>query len=151
MEIDETGFIARLPKVHDERHLPVGIQIFSSGVDRKALNDWWLGRSIPVSRMGLSEALLFMGVTSSALLIEKCFGLSLSDQYWVRPSEDVTWESVNFFSNEFSNDVGEILFGHEPNDPARVSLFSPDNTSDGWLRKKWIIADGKRFLMKGGS
>jgi hypothetical protein len=47
--------------------------------------------------------------------------------------------------------MGEILFGHEPPDPARVSLMSPDNTSDGWLRKKWIIADGKRYLMKGGS
>jgi hypothetical protein len=28
-------------------------------------------------------------------------------------------------------------------------LVSPDNTSDGWLRKKWITADGKRILMKG--
>jgi hypothetical protein len=58
---------------------------------------------------------------------------------------------VNFFENDFSKDVGEILFGHEPTDPDRVSLMSPDNTSDGWLRKKWIIVDGKRSLMKGGS
>ncbi|MDR1001590.1 MAG: excisionase [Clostridiales bacterium] len=151
MEVDETGFIAKLSKVHDERHLPVGVQIFSTGVDRKALNDWWLGRSIPASRVGLSQALLSMGVASSVLLIEKCFGLSLSDQYWVRPDEDITWESVNFFTNKFSTDVGEILFGRDPNDPARISLFSPDNTSDGWLRKKWIIAGSKRFLMKGGS
>lgn len=44
-----------------------------------------------------------------------------------------------------------MLFGHEPADPAQINLMSPDNTSDGWLRKKWIIADGKRYLMKGGS
>jgi hypothetical protein len=61
------------------------------------------------------------------------------------------WENVNFFTNGFSSDVGEILFGVEPKDPAHVSLFSPDNTSDGWLRKKWIISSGKRYLMKGGS
>ncbi|MDR3240112.1 MAG: HipA domain-containing protein [Clostridiales bacterium] len=29
--------------------------------------------------------------------------------------------------------------------------MSPDNTSDGWLKKKWIIADNKRMLVKGGS
>jgi hypothetical protein len=29
--------------------------------------------------------------------------------------------------------------------------MSPDNTSDGWLKKKWVIADGKRVLVKGGS
>ncbi len=29
--------------------------------------------------------------------------------------------------------------------------MSPDNTSDGWLRKKWVILDGKRCLIKGGS
>ena len=29
--------------------------------------------------------------------------------------------------------------------------MSPDNTSDGWLRKKWKIVDGKRYLLKGGS
>ena len=29
--------------------------------------------------------------------------------------------------------------------------MSPDNTSDGWLKKKWIIAEGKRCLLKAGS
>jgi len=85
-------------------------------------------------------------------LIEKCYGLSLSDQYWICPKDSgLKWEGINFFHNNFSKDIGEILFGHEPADSTRVNLVSPDNTSDGWLRKKWIIADGKRFLMKSGS
>lgn len=29
--------------------------------------------------------------------------------------------------------------------------MSPDNTSDGWLKKKWAILDERRCLMKGGS
>lgn len=29
--------------------------------------------------------------------------------------------------------------------------MSPDNTSDGWLKKKWEIIEGKRCLIKGGS
>jgi hypothetical protein len=121
-------------------------------MSRKEMDDWWTGRSIPASRSGLDMALQSIGIASPSLLIEKCYGLSLSDQYWIcSKGSGLSWENINFFQNDFSKDMGEILFGHEPADPSRVSLMSPDNTSDGWLRKKWIIADGKRFLMKGGS
>jgi len=61
------------------------------------------------------------------------------------------WNEINFFHHGFSKDMGEILFGREPADLAGVNFMSPDNTSDGWLRKKWVIAGGKRLLMKGGS
>ena len=152
MVIDETGFIAKLPKTHDERHLPVGVHVFKTGADRKALNDWWLGRSIPASRAGIGAALQSIGVSAPSFLLEKCYGLSLSDHYWICPKDSgLRWEDVNFFTNDFSKDMGEVLFGREPDDPNRISLMSPDNTSDGWLRKKWIIADGRRYLMKGGS
>jgi len=70
----------------------------------------------------------------------------------MRPDDtSLDWRDVNFFENPFSNDVGEILFGHAPADRSRIDLLSPDNTSDGWLKKKWVIVDGKRLLMKGGS
>lgn len=152
MEIDETGYVAKLREIHDVRRLPIGVSVLKAGVDRKALNDWWIGRSIPASRAGLDSALQSIGLSSPVLLIEKCYGLSLSDQYWICPKgSGLAWESVNFFENDFTKDMGEILFGHEPADPVHVSLMSPDNTSDGWLRKKWIIADGKRLSMKGGS
>jgi len=152
MEIDETGYIAKLRDLFDERRLPVGTGVTSAGIDRKAINDWWTGRSIPASRDGLNEALMSIGISSPILLLEKCYGLSLSDQYWICPKgSGLTWENVNFFQNDFSKDMGEILFGHDPPDRDIISLMSPDNTSDGWLRKKWIIVDGKRYLMKGGS
>jgi len=153
MEIDNaTGNIAKLQSVFNESHLPVGTVVFKTGIDRKALNDWWTGRSIPVTRDGLDEALMSIGVSSPVLLLEKCYGLSLSDQYWICPKDSgLAWENVNFFDNDFSKDMGEVLFGHEPRDRDHVSMMSPDNTSDGWLRKKWVIADGKRYLMKGGS
>ena len=47
--------------------------------------------------------------------------------------------------------MGEALFGNEPATPDKVDFTSPDNTTEGWLRKKWIIADGMRLLMKSGS
>ena len=45
----------------------------------------------------------------------KCFALSLSDQYWLNPAEQpLEWRKVNFYHNDFSEDVGNILFGQIP-------------------------------------
>ena len=32
-----------------------------------------------------------------------------------------------------------------------MDFCSPDNTTDGYLKKRWKIIDGKRYLIKGGS
>jgi len=151
-----SGQIDNIGDVHAPTHLPLSTTITSGKEkgrpERGFLNDWWRGRSIPTSRDGIDAALQSIAIATPLLLLEKSFGLSLSDHYWIRPQgADLRWENVNFFTNDFSKDMGEILFGHEPDDPGAISLMSPDNTSDGWLRKKWIIADGKRYLMKGSS
>jgi hypothetical protein len=152
MELDEgTGTVAAIGEVFEPKRVPVGIEGRGGAVDRIGLNGWWTGRSIPASRSGLREALEAMKVSSPQILLTKCFGLSLSDQYWARPEgKDLRWEDVNFFDNAFSEDVGDILFGQIPDSDA-FSLMSPDNTSDGWLRKKWKVIDGRRCLIKGGS
>jgi hypothetical protein len=153
MEIDtETFSIAKIYDVFAPAHIPIGVSMAGERrPQRGALNKWWLSRSIPASRSGLRDALERLDVSSTGLLLLKCMGLSLSDQYWVRSSEKpLRWEDINFFENEFSGDVGNALFGHGSKG-AEVSLVSPDNTSDGWLQKKWAIADGKRVLIKGGS
>ena len=154
LEIDgATGVIAQIGAVFDTDRLPVGTySAAEKTVSRRILNDWWIGRSIPASRDGLKDALSGLGVCSPALLLDKCYGLSLSDQYWVCPKDSgISWEAVNFFQNDFSMDVGEVLFGRKRGSRDAVNLMSPDNTSDGWLKKKWVIADGRRYLMKGGS
>jgi len=152
MEIDEsTGSIISLGEIHAPPRLPVGVSHAGGAVDRKALNDWWVGRCIPASRSGLREALDVMGVSSPQLLLTKCYGLSLSDQYWVCPENSgLKWEKINFFDNPFAGDVGNILFGTVPA-YGEINLTSPDNTSDGWLKKKWVMAGDKRCLIKGGS
>ncbi|MDR1111332.1 MAG: excisionase [Deltaproteobacteria bacterium] len=92
-----------------------------------------------------------LGISTPLPLLAKCFGLSLSDQYWICPDgSGLRWEDVNFFDHPFSADMGDILFGDAPGKPA-LDLRSPDNTSDGWLKKKWTIVDGRRLLVKAGS
>ena len=100
-------------------------------IDRAALNDWWKGRAIPASRSGIKNALLELNLATTQKLLDKCLGLSLSDQYWIRPiHSDIQWSEINFFEHSFSEDVGNILFGRGSSS-AQMSLMSPDNTSDG--------------------
>lgn len=148
---DATAAILRIAMLHYPEHLPVGISCRKGVVDRAALNNWWQSRAIPASRQGLQAALSDLSITAPQALLEKCLGLSLSDQYWIRPvSSTIHWADVNFFSHAFSDDVGNALLGKGMSSNA-ISLMSPDNTSDGWLRKKWSIIDDKRCLLKGGS
>ena len=152
LELDDaTGFIQKIKTVYAEEHLPVGIQVKKGKVDRASLNEWWTDRSIPTSRSGIREALQTLDIANTKMLLIRCFGLSLSDQYWICPEgSGLTWDKVNFFENSFSDDIGDVLFG--ANKKANAFNFSsPDNTSDGNLKKRWKIIDGKRCLVKGGS
>jgi len=149
-EIDAaSGAISKILENHNLEYLPVGIgtnKIFL----RRNLNEWWKGRSIPASRQGLDIALTEMGIANKDELLTKSFGLSLSDQYWINPNGLLEWSKINFFDNSFSEDVGDILFGN-PSGNKELDLSSPDNTSDGWLRKRWKIVSSNRCLIKGGS
>ena len=49
---DASGAITRVDDVHNAAHIPIGIAYKNDILDRKALNKWWYGRSIPASRQG---------------------------------------------------------------------------------------------------
>lgn len=148
---NETGLIRRIDDIYGPRHLPVGVGVKNGIADRAALNSWWVDRCIPASRSGVREALETLRIGDTRMLLVRCFGLSLSDQYWICPENSgLTWEQVNFFDNDFSEDIGDVLFGAVKK-TENLNFSSPDNTSDGNLKKRWKIADGRRCLIKGGS
>ena len=151
IEIDtETGVISKVGTATAPSHIPIGISWKNNQLNRGDLNDWWQGRSIPASRQNIRQAMKVLGIASTDMLPAKCFGLSLSDQYWINPVySPLDWDEINFFDKPFSEDVGNVLFGNVP--IGALNLISPNNTSDGWLKKKWLIIDGKRCLIKGGS
>jgi len=151
IEIDEeTAVISKIGTVFAPEHIPIGVSFKDKVPIRGDLNDWWNGRSIPASRQNIREVIINLGISSTKKLIMKCFGLSLSDQYWVNPVDNpLEWEKINFFDNPFSEDMGNVLFSEAQDD--KLNLMSPDNTSDGWLKKKWKIINEKRCLVKGGS
>ena len=143
--------VAKLEAVMSAEHVPVGVPVKNGIIDRGELNKWWTDRSIPASRSGVREALETLNLNDTKILLVRCFGLSLSDQYWICPEgAELIWEKINFFDNSFSDDMGDVLFG-KPKKNEDFDFSSPDNTSDGYLKKRWKIINGKRCLIKGGS
>ena len=141
--------ISKIGDVINADHLPPGTAK-KGKADHRALNEWWTGRSIPASRSGLKNALDNLGISNARSLLTQSYGLSLSDHYWIKPAgTSLTWDDMNFFENDFSEDIGNILFGGPVS--GDMSFISPDNTSDGWLKKRWKISGGKRILLKAGS
>ena len=151
MELTEADGITKILDLYAPEHLPIGIPVKKNTVDKKALNMWWADRSIPSSRSGVQEALNEIGLADTKMLLVRSFGLSLSDQYWIKPDgTDLEWKRINFFDNAFSDDIGNVLFGLKKRE-GNFDFSSPDNTSDGCLKKRWKIIDGRRCLLKGGS
>lgn len=51
------------------------------------ISEWYRGRGIPSWRDDLDLLLARLNVNTPEELLDKAFGLSLSDQYWVKPSD----------------------------------------------------------------
>ena len=149
LDINEEGYITGLSSVSSPEHMPIGTMP-QEMADVRLLREWWHNRCIPVTRNGAREFLEKADLSNMSSLLTRSYGLSLSDQYWIRPVDSsLSWESVNFFENPFTEDVGNLLFGRPIS--GEIDLASPDNTSDGILRKRWAIIDGKRCLIKSGT
>ncbi len=150
VSIDESGSIRSVRDITASDHLPVGTYPSIESDLTKGLNSWWSRRSIPASRDNLQPFLSQCGLETSSALMTATRGLSLSDCYWLRPvASDLRWDDVNYYDNDFSEDLGLILFGEDV--AGDISLKTPDASSDGRLRKRWSIMDGSRYLIKAGS
>ena len=152
---EEEHFIVNFERNYSENedYAPFGL-IKKNEIDKVEFNKWWKNRQIPASRKGLKEVLHNSNVYDKDnfdLLDAKAYCLSLSDQYWVKGvDEEISWESINFFDNEFSEDIGKILFNGGKT-ALNLNLNTPDMTSNGNYEKRWKIIDGERYLLKAGS
>ena len=142
--------VVKIVDVHDLKYAPVALADSKDIVTRRALNDWWRRRAIPASRHQIQQLLDSLNLNSTLELAEENFGLSLSDRYWINDSKNpLKWEDVNFFDNDFTDDLGMLTLGQESS--GNPNLMSPNSTLGGDLNKKWKIVNGKRFLVKGGT
>ena len=146
-----TGVFTKIIDVYNIDYAPYILTSFYDKDDinnnpfRTNLTDWFKGRGIPSWRDKLDLLLHRLNIIAPSELLDKAFGLSLSDQYWLKPYNlDVCYDDINFFDNDF--DYPEFMEASL----SKSSLKTPNNTTDGMLKKAWIIENGTRYLLKGG-
>ena len=157
IEYNSYNVISKIYEIYNIEYAPLAV--FNASKNRsssltKTVNDWFRGRGIPSWRKDLEKLLDKLGVSSSVELLNKSYGLSLSDQYWLKDVNSVVkWEDINFFTNDFEYEA-YLDASLDSSSKSIVSLDknifkSPNNTTDGMLQKGWIIESGKRVLVKG--
>lgn len=157
IEYNSYNVISKIYEIYNIEYAPLAV--FNASKNRsssltKTVNDWFRSRGIPSWRKDLEKLLDKLGVSSSVELLNKYYGLSLSDQYWLKGvNSAVKWEDINFFTNDFEYEA-YLDASLDSSSKSIVSLDknifkSPNNTTDGMLQKGWIIESGKRVLVKG--
>lgn len=119
----------------------------------KTFSTWFRNRGIPSWRDQLDVLLARLGVSSPEELLNKSFGLSLADQYWLKPVDvDISYDQINFFDHDFDSAAFlDASFSDSTSSHITpASLKSPNNTTDGMLKKAWVSENGMRYLLKGG-
>lgn len=154
-DMDElSGNINKIHDIYNLKYLPISVYTKDDKVERSLLLNWWKNRSIPASRKNIEELLQKLRLPNAQILVQRSFGLSLTDQYWICPENlDIQWKDINFFNHAFTDELGEYLCETKNIENAEtiLSIRTPSATSDGWLPKKWKIINGKRILLKTGS
>lgn len=126
---------------------------FNNNPFRTNLSEWFKGRGIPSWRDKLDLLMYRLNIDTPIELLDKAFGLSLSDQYWIKPYDsDIKYDDINFFDHDFdySGFLEASLSLNSKTIKKEASLKTPNNTTDGMLKKAWIIENGTRYLLKGG-
>lgn len=141
-----SGEIEQVLAIYLPEELPVGC----SADNHNSIVTWWRSRAIPDSRRGIQQVLNYLKEQSSLALMLSGYGLSLTDHYWMQPlGKELYWKKLNFNDNTFSDDLGSLLTDSEKIDvDAEISRLSPSSSVTGEMKKKWVIRDGIRYLIK---
>ena len=147
MEISDDGRLGNYRKNEAQiEHFPLG-----GRMNDMRFHEWWRDRAIPKTRNGAKSALQKLGYESTNSALVDNLALSLSDCYWIKPrGEDLTWEDVNLFTNDFVDTFGELTMNKDHVIDLRRRTRFECAASQGELQKKWCIdEDGKRYMVKG--
>ncbi len=146
VQIDRlTGKIEYILDIYLPEELPVGVS-----EEVRSIAAWWASRAIPDSRRGIQQVLHYLGEETNLSLMLSAYGLSLTDHYWMQPiGEELYWKDINFYENDFSDELGDLLTDTGRIDmESNISKFSPASSVNGEMKKKWVIMDDIRYLMK---
>ena len=140
----DSKYFDQIYEVYDINYAPYILKNFYDEEDindtpfRTNLSAWFRGRGIPAWRDRLDLLLHRLNINTANELLDKAFGLSLSDQYWLKPYDlEINYDDINFFDNEF--DYSEFMEASLSKKGMTIksesSLKTPNNTTDGMLKK----------------
>lgn len=144
----EDHIIERI-EILDRSKLPFPAR-YSHEADRIAsLEEWIFRRLLARSRYGLKKILTVTGQNRLESSLQ-AYGLTLTDGFWFKPEDEpnLKWEQINFFTNSFSSDIGNLAFNLPLSDH---DLLTPDLTTNGRMEKAWKRSGSTTWLLKKGS
>jgi hypothetical protein len=144
----DDGEVCELGKIYEKERLPY-LYEESDQKNIRLINSWIANRGIPFSREDYDQIMERYSVRSAKELTILGMGLNLTDHYWISGVDnEKKWEDVNYHDNDFSGRIGELMPELEEK---YENFMNPDFSSNGHLKKIWIIDNNKRFLIKAGS
>lgn len=124
--------------------LPVPVENVKDFDRKKFFDEWYKYRITNVrTRERRAE---FISHRVYNLLSEDCvdinYGANLADHYWIcSEGLPIKWKDINFYDNDFDATDENSLW-------TSFGKYSPDNDTNGNLRKYWIIQNVVRYLAK---
>lgn len=142
---DIDGVPSEIQRIDAPELLPVYLQKSCTYIDFK---EWMKHRSMPESRENRD---LVIAEHGKSWLENKNYA-SLTDQYWIKKRTE-TWKKINFFTNTYSKQVGDMFFlPWTIQKQRKYDGNSPDLTTGGTLMKRWgQNTDKSSYLVKAGS
>ena len=97
VEMDENNTFKKICEYYDINYAPLHLyNAYKQNQDvLEYLNTWFKGRAIPTWRQNIEKLLENLNVVSPTKLLNKAYGLSLSDQYWIKgEKQNLKWSEV---------------------------------------------------------
>lgn len=127
----------------EKEKLPIGFQNINVWLDR---------RQAAKHREHLRELMAKCGCLNREGFIKITHAASLNDTFWVKDAEEnVMWESVSLYQNEFNEEISRISF--EGSDLCEIdfSTTTPEFSTEGSFEKCWKKEADGIYLYKRGS
>lgn len=139
MIFTDAGYFSVFEGFYNKELMPPGTRVQDAMVAQR-FKTWLENRCIPKDRENYIKLLSSANVNTQEQFYLKNYGLSLNDCYWLKSYDAINsefgWNEVNFFKNDYSDYVGNLL-----TDDSFLSyvpdFLSPDLTTPGTSAKMW--------------
>ena len=152
----DLNVITKIEEIYNIEYAPLNIKNIIEEKRLTEINNWFTERGIPVYRDNAKEILETFEINNIKELINRDYGLSLSDEYWFKPEHsEIEWSKINYFDKDYNSlDFTNATYGIGSGESLNQKSYgdsdkTPNNTSNGQLKKVWIKNNDENYLYKG--